>query len=158
MKFISSILGGMMMFMGQSRADYATLEEYKTECRERAHKHGHFYDDVCAEACFYTPSCRLDPQSQGSYCKRNQHPAVCFGLYYDKRGHFRGEHSMHEEKVLDGGMSLKHGHFHRHRFCYEPNDPHCPEQFPLHCGYHHEHKEYEGGHKKVGGYMMDEGM
>ena len=45
--------------------------------------------------------------SKGSYCKSWQYLPVCFGLYY-----------------LDAGKS---------GMCYFPDDPMCPEDYPVEC-------------------------
>lgn len=98
MKFIKAVTFGVVLSSGQVTAD---LEAFKSELKEKAvGLNGFMYDDICATICYFTSTCRNDPQSHGSYCKTSNEPNVCFGLYF-QFNIFRP-------------------------FCFEPNDPNCP--------------------------------
>jgi hypothetical protein len=62
---------------------------------------------TCEAICLNVNSCANDPQAHGSYCKSDQDPQVCFGLYYTDITHTT--------------------------ICFEPNDVECPEEFPVSC-------------------------
>jgi hypothetical protein len=77
------------------------LEQFKAELKEKAvGMNGFVFDDFCATLCYFTSTCRNDPQSHGSYCKIANTPNTCFGLYF-------------QFNIL-------------RPFCFEPNDPNCP--------------------------------
>ena len=111
------------------------LDAFTSMLRE---KHGRFYDRNCAEACFRTPGCRFDPHQHWSYCKYDNYPPTCFGLYHVPR---------HHKKAFDGEEVTEWGWGKGHKFgklCYQPSQPHCPEQFPVLCRAHrppHEREE-----------------
>jgi hypothetical protein len=153
MKFLNSIVGATVLMGGQTWASGAEGEYYEGGdyeydakfrgrfegelhiAREKFHgllkeKQGKGYLRSCAEACFRTPSCRFDPHQHWSYCKTDNHPAVCFGLYHVPRG----EHKS--------GWNWGEGHRFG-RLCYQPNSPHCPERFPLFCHKHDYLKRFE---------------
>ena len=108
------MMGGMLLGISSTTA---SVDEFKASMMSKpSDMEGYYYHDICAEICFKTEACRRDPNSQGSYCKKGNHPSTCFGLYFTHPPHFREEKS----ELMDG-----HGG-HRKRFCYQPNDPHCP--------------------------------
>jgi hypothetical protein len=77
------------------------LEQFKAELKEKAvGMNGFVFDDFCATLCYFTSTCRNDPQSHGSYCKISNTPNTCFGLYF-------------QFNIL-------------RPFCFQPNDPNCP--------------------------------
>lgn len=131
MKFFKTSATAMMMMHGSVWAD-ESLAEFKAIQKGKAEKHGHYYHDHCAEVCYKTKSCRLDKDSQGSYCKKDHYPSTCFGLYHTRHPfHHDGKHGKdHDDK--DG----KEHHL-RHKYCYEPNDPRCPVcfQMPIACNF-----------------------
>jgi hypothetical protein len=104
------------------------LEAFTSLLKE---KHGRFYDRNCAEACFRTPGCRFDPHKHWSYCKYDHHPATCFGLYHVPKHHHRRMEGDEEFSEWGWGKGHKFG-----KLCYEPTQPHCPEQFPVYCRAH----------------------
>jgi hypothetical protein len=107
------MVGGMMLGIGSTNA---SVEEFKASMMSRpSHHEGYHYHDICAEVCFMTEDCRRDPNSQGSYCKKGNHPSTCFGLYFTRPPHH------HLRDGMDGEPER-----HRKKFCYQPNDPHCP--------------------------------
>lgn len=62
----------------------------------------------CESFCSETNACATDPYSHGSYCKDyGTNPPVCFGFYW-----------------RDFSQTQK---------CYQPNDPTCPQAFPVTC-------------------------
>ena len=63
--------------------------------------------DVCQDLCVNTTSCISEDHEHGSYCKSWQSPPVCFGLYF-----------------TDASQTT---------MCFLPNDPTCPESFPVEC-------------------------
>jgi hypothetical protein len=63
--------------------------------------------DHCQAICDATPTCKNDPHAHGSYCKSWQQYPVCFGLYFTDST--------------------------RTTTCFQPNDPSCPETFPVNC-------------------------
>ena len=111
MRFTTMMMGGMILGITTTTA---TVQEFKSSMMSRPSRmEGYHYCDYCAEVCFLTEDCRRDPNSQGSYCKKDHHPATCFGLYHTRPHHLREERGDGLEK-------------HRKRFCYQPNDPECP--------------------------------
>jgi hypothetical protein len=115
MRFTTMMMGGMILGVVTTTA--ATVDEFKSSMMSRkSDMDGYHYCDQCAEICFMTEDCRRDPNSQGSYCKKNNHPATCLGLYYTRPPHLRDERGEGLEK-------------HRRKFCYQPNDPDCPVCF-----------------------------
>jgi len=62
----------------------------------------------CQELCDGLPACRDDPVAHGSYCKTWGIPSpVCFGMYYTSES--------------------------KDTLCFQPNDPSCPEKYPVSC-------------------------
>ncbi len=64
--------------------------------------------DTCKINCLLTPECAFTPTNQASYCKIDQNPPVCFGLYWRNAE--------------------------RTESCYQPVDTTCPETDPITCG------------------------
>jgi hypothetical protein len=63
---------------------------------------------TCEDYCQQTFACVNDPHKHGSYCKiAGSNPPVCFGLYWRD--------------------------FERSQLCFQPNDPTCPQAFPVIC-------------------------
>ena len=62
---------------------------------------------TCQAICNTVETCFNDPQAHGSYCKSWQSESVCFGLYYTDAS--------------------------RTSVCFHPNDPSCPQEFPVRC-------------------------
>jgi hypothetical protein len=83
-----------------------SFEEFKAKMIERTAPAGFVFDDTCALICYFTASCRNDPQAHSSYCKIANTPSTCFGLYYK---------------------------FALFPFCFQPNDPSCPVCNPISC-------------------------
>ena len=106
------------------------LVEFTNKLQER---HGKYFDQSCAEACFRTPGCRFDPHEHWSYCKYDHHPATCFGLYHVPKHHHHRESMEDEEGFTEWGWGKGHKFG---RLCYEPTQRHCPEQFPVLCKAH----------------------
>ena len=116
MKFSQIVLAGSIMMFTRASSE---LEEYKAQMKEKAAgMNGFVYDDRCAMICFFTPSCKNDPQSHGSYCKTGNSPSTCFGLYY-KYPPFLTR--MDESDESPEGVERR-----RRRYCFEPNDASCP--------------------------------
>jgi hypothetical protein len=126
---------------------------------------GNKFDLTCAQACFLTPSCRNDPNAHGAYCKYGQHPPVCFGLYHlPKRGRHGdgwgkkgsdykwGSEDGEDDYGWDGDNEYQYGskdgfsHL-KHRFCFQPSQPWCPQQKPVLCGRPH---PYHNGWEQTG--------
>ena len=61
----------------------------------------------CQKLCRSIPACKHDPRAHGSYCKSWQKEGVCFGIYYRDPS--------------------------KKRYCFQPNDPSCPERWPVKC-------------------------
>lgn len=62
----------------------------------------------CELFCSETSACANDPHHHGSYCKNgNIDPPVCFGFFWRD--------------------------FEQTQKCYYPNDPTCPQAFPVVC-------------------------
>ena len=59
----------------------------------------------CELYCEASETCSVDPH--GSYCKADSFPPVCFGFYW-----------------RNPAMTA---------LCYAPNDPTCPQAFPVAC-------------------------
>ena len=98
MKFFDAITFGCMLGTAPVMAD---LEAFKADLKEKAvGLEGFIFDDLCATICYFTSTCRNDPQSHGSYCKIANTPNTCFGLYF-------------QFNIL-------------RPFCFQPNDPNCP--------------------------------
>ena len=98
MKFTSAIIGATI-FSTASASN--SLEQFKADMKAKSEgMDGFIFDDYCATICFFTPSCRFDPHHHGSYCKTDNFPQTCFGLYR-----------------LPSFFP---------RFCFQPNDSSCP--------------------------------
>ena len=87
----------------------------KVRAEEEVERH---YDPhaICKRICHETEECREDPHNHGSYCKLDNYPHVCFGLYKKREHHEDGKH--------------------RDLFCFEPNSKHCNDAKlkPVKCG------------------------
>jgi hypothetical protein len=120
----------------------AGFSEYRENCYESPHSY-------CQRVCDETKSCRKDRHSHGSYCKLDQDPPVCFGLYEKKRHHIIDDlRSDERENDSENGLSeYAHHSHHRKKYCFQPNDPHCDDSKlkPVKCGYHH-HAHDDGHH------------
>lgn len=62
---------------------------------------------TCEAICNGLAECAANPNAQGSYCKSDHNPQVCFGLYYNDET--------------------------RTSMCYQPNNESCREDFPVVC-------------------------
>lgn len=60
--------------------------------------------DACDAICLGLPECANEPHAHNSYCKSDQDPPVCFGLYNTDNG-----------------------------YCFFPNNPSCDESSPVLC-------------------------
>lgn len=115
-------------FEAEAKVD---LDGFMHKLRE---KHGHYFDETCAEACFRTPGCRFDPHEHWSYCKYDHHPPTCFGLYHvPKHHHHHRRHMMDGEEMSEWGWGKGHRWG---RLCYEPTQRNCPEEIPVLCKSH----------------------
>jgi hypothetical protein len=115
-------------FEAEGRIEF---DEFANKLKER---HGHGFDMTCAEACYRTPGCRNDPHQHWSYCKYDNYPATCFGLYHVPH------HCGHDWENGAMGEKSEWGWGHGHRFgklCFEPTQRNCVERYPVLCGKHH---------------------
>lgn len=62
---------------------------------------------TCQSLCESLESCASDPNAKGSYCKTDESPQACFGLYYK-----------------DASLTT---------MCFQPNDTECSETYPIIC-------------------------
>lgn len=62
---------------------------------------------TCQTLCDSLESCASDPNAKGSYCKTDESPQACFGLYYK-----------------DASLTA---------MCFLPNDAECSETYPVIC-------------------------